>query len=82
MIEELEGIWKEAAITYLWFLPDIYLDGLRKPQKSSVSIADVPAEIQTEHLPNASLTAALTSSVKYLKVIFLSTRNSPIFSFH
>jgi hypothetical protein len=37
--------WHESK-----YYPDIYLERLRKSRKTSVVIADVPAEIRIEHL--------------------------------
>jgi hypothetical protein len=50
MINEQEKTLKEAveALTLAW-------KGRRKPHKTLVRIVDVPAKIQTEHLPNISL---------------------------
>jgi hypothetical protein len=42
MTDALERIWKEAAVAHSRY------------EKTSVRIADVPAEIRTEPLPNAS----------------------------
>jgi hypothetical protein len=82
MIDELKGICNEVVFTYLRFFPGISQDELRETQKSPVRVASVPAEIRTEHLPNTSVTAVLTSSAKYLKIILLCTRNYPKCSFH
>jgi hypothetical protein len=42
-------------VVYSRYYFDIRLEGLSKTMKTLVSTVDVPAEIQTEHLPNTSL---------------------------
>jgi hypothetical protein len=54
-----EKIRKEAFMAYSGYFPENCLEGLRKITKD-LRIADVPAKIQTERLPN---TATLTRSV-------------------
>lgn len=53
----MERISKETVVAYPRYCPRIFLEGLRKPRQTSVNIADVPLEIQTEHLSNTSLRA-------------------------
>jgi hypothetical protein len=46
----MEGVSAQSR-----YYPDICPEGLRKTTQTSLRIADVPKEIQTEHLHNASL---------------------------
>jgi hypothetical protein len=46
---ELEMIWKEAALALSLYYSGIFLERLRKTIKTLVRIADVPVEIQTKH---------------------------------
>jgi hypothetical protein len=55
MNTEMERIWKEALMDLIDVLWCILLEGLKKITKTPIKIADVPEEIQTEHLPNTSL---------------------------
>jgi hypothetical protein len=54
MIDEMERIWKETVMACLKYCPGIRLEGLSKPQRTSVKIVGVPPEIWTEHLPDGS----------------------------
>jgi hypothetical protein len=45
----------EVVVAQSRYYPDICLEGLKKTTKTSLQIADVPAEIQTEDLPNLTV---------------------------
>jgi hypothetical protein len=49
MDDGLEMIRMEVVIAQLWDYTAIFLRDWRKPQKTSLSTTNVPAEIQTEH---------------------------------
>jgi hypothetical protein len=61
MSYELERIWKEAVVAEARYYPII----CPERQKETVRIADVPVEIQTEHLPNSSLNFTATPARYY-----------------
>jgi hypothetical protein len=41
-------------LAYSKHYAEIFLEGLRKPRKTSLRIANIPAEIRTVYLPNMS----------------------------
>jgi hypothetical protein len=47
-------IWKEALLACSMYYAEIFTEGLRKPRKTSLRIANVPAEIRTICLLNTS----------------------------
>jgi hypothetical protein len=55
MTDDPESLWKEADVAKSRYCLGYYLDELRRTTKTSVRIASVPYEIQTEHLLNMSL---------------------------
>jgi hypothetical protein len=54
MNNELQRFRKKAVVANLQPNPAFAWKGLGKPRTTSVKIADVPAEIRTEHLHNKS----------------------------
>jgi hypothetical protein len=54
MNDKLKIIWKKEISCGIIFYSTIFLEGLRKPMKY-LRIANIPAEIQTLHLPNTRL---------------------------
>jgi hypothetical protein len=62
------------------YCTSIFLEELRKTMKTSVRIAGVPAETQTEHLPNTSLEHQSNlfhpKALKTLKISQTSSSNS------
>jgi hypothetical protein len=51
--DELKRIWKEAvAALFLRYYPSICLEGLRKPRKTSVRIANLRADTWKRDIPN------------------------------
>jgi hypothetical protein len=57
MTDELESIRKVTAVVYSRYYPRICMEGLSSPkltQKIELIIADIPAEIRTEHLQNTN----------------------------
>jgi hypothetical protein len=44
VIDELDRIWSEAMVAKSRYYHEIFLEGLRKPCKTSVQIGDVPTE--------------------------------------
>jgi hypothetical protein len=56
--------WKASGWGLIegWY-SGILLEGLRRPTKTSVRIAGVPAEIRTEHFPNKSLCPYLLTNL-------------------
>lgn len=53
--DALERMWKEAYVVWSRYCSGVCLEGLRKPLKSSVRIANIPSEIWTEHFSNTDL---------------------------
>jgi hypothetical protein len=45
MIEELERIWRETAVSQYIYCPEIFHEGLRTTTNTSIRIAGAPAEI-------------------------------------
>jgi hypothetical protein len=56
MCDELERIWKETAVAQQKYYPGSYLEG---PRKTSVNMACVSAQIQTDHLSDGRLPRTL-----------------------
>jgi hypothetical protein len=54
---ELKSVWKDRIVIVAKskYYPGTCLEGLRKPPKAAVRIADVAADIRTDHLRNTSL---------------------------
>lgn len=55
MEDELESIWKEAAVSSSGYYPSIFLDGLRKVMETLDKIFGAPAGIRTYQFPNMIL---------------------------
>jgi hypothetical protein len=55
MTEKLERIWKEAVMAEWRYYPGNCFERLRKTTNTSAMIANVPAGIPAEHLPDKSL---------------------------
>jgi hypothetical protein len=47
--DELETIWKGAAVAKSWYSPGNCLEEMRKIRKSPLRIAGIPLEMKTEH---------------------------------
>jgi hypothetical protein len=54
-MDELERIWKVATVAWSKYYSAICLECLREIRETSVRIANVPAEIRNEYLPNTRL---------------------------
>jgi hypothetical protein len=55
MCDELERIWKEAAVAESGYYPGICLEGVKEITKDLIQVSRCPGRDSNKHFPNRSL---------------------------
>jgi hypothetical protein len=66
VIDELETMWKEAAVVLLRCYPSVFLEELRKTMHNLSWDGRCPAEIRTQNLPNTNLERSICGSTAFV----------------